>query len=123
MAFTDLADIISVRESKTPFFLASGPFAKALPSFQENLITQAIQLMSDRYQKKQTKFYVELVKNLPIGAGLGGGSADVAGLLRALQKIWGFEWFEDDAAWLAQHLGADVPACLLSQSCMVTGHR
>ncbi len=121
VAFTDLADTVTLREAKASFFLALGPFAQALPPVQNNLVIKAIQFMAQRHKKTQAHFHVELTKNLPIGAGLGGGSANVGGALRALQKIWDFEWYEDDALWLAEKLGADVPVCLAERSCIVTG--
>lgn len=120
VVFADFSDSIMLRESKTFYFLAKGPFANALPSHTENLVTKTIRLMAERY-KKNGNFYVELTKNIPIGAGLGGGSSNVAGTLRALQKIWGFTWYQQDAEWLAKNLGADVPMCLYGDACMVGG--
>ena len=121
VAFIEPADVLTLREAKKNHFYADGPFASALPPAKDNLIMKTIELMSQRHGKKKAAFYVELKKNLPVGSGMGGGSADVAGTLRALQKFWGFEWHTEDAAWLAKNLGADVPICLAGQSCMVDG--
>ena len=120
VAFAEPTDILIVREAKQPYFFVDGPFAKFLPSAQNNLVLNALKLMAERHGKKQTNFHIELRKNLPVGSGMGSGSADVAGLLRALQKLWGFEWHADDALWLAKNLGADVPVCLAGKSCMMT---
>src|SRR5581483_9782487 len=64
---------------------------------------------------------VELEKNLPVAAGLGGGSADAAALLRAVrranpQRAPRVAWHE-----LAARLGADVPVCLAGAPAVMRG--
>lgn len=60
-----------------------------------------------------------LDKRLPVAAGVGGGSADAAAALRLLMRVWSVD--QSNAEQLAPSLGADVPACLLSQSCRGAG--
>ncbi|MHA7872512.1 MAG: 4-(cytidine 5'-diphospho)-2-C-methyl-D-erythritol kinase, partial [Hyphococcus sp.] len=55
---------------------------------------------------------ITLEKNLPIAAGIGGGSADAAAALRALTRLWRLDIASDRLHHLAFRLGADVPACL-----------
>jgi len=120
VTFAALADVMHVREARQYHLVVEGPFARSLPPMQDNLITKAVNLLAERYNRKPN-FMVELTKNLPIGAGLGGGSANAAAMIRALQHFWGFEWTPEDSEWLAKNLGADVPACLADQSVIVSG--
>lgn len=60
-----------------------------------------------------------LDKKLPVASGLGGGSADAAAALRLLTRLWNLD--PRVAEGVAPGLGADVPACLLSQSCRGEG--
>ena len=57
---------------------------------------------------------LHLVKNLPVAAGIGGGSADAAAALRLLTRLWGTD--PSHAAAVAPGLGSDVPACLLNMT-------
>lgn len=115
-----MGDSIQVRASKQYHLVTGGPFANALPSMTENIVTKAAYALSEHHHHAPN-FFVELTKNLPIAAGLGGGSANAAAMLRAMQQFWGFAWAEDDAEWLARTIGADVPVCLAGQSCVMTG--
>lgn len=120
IAFAGVSDALTLREAKQYHLVAEGPFARNLPLMADNLVTKTVNLLAERFNKKPN-FVVELTKNLPIGAGLGGGSGNAAAAARALQHFWGFEWQADDAAWLAKNIGADVPVCLAGRSCVVTG--
>lgn len=62
-----------------------------------------------------------LTKNLPVASGIGGGSADAAAALRLLNRLWGCGL--DDAALcaIAETLGSDIPACVISQTLRVEG--
>jgi 4-diphosphocytidyl-2-C-methyl-D-erythritol kinase len=63
---------------------------------------------------------ITLDKRLPIASGIGGGSADAAAALRLLARLWDVPPSVDLAA-IAAGLGADVPACLVSQTLFGTG--
>ena len=80
----------------------TGPFAKGVPTDSRNLVWRAAELAG-------VTGHIRLEKNLPHGAGLGGGSADAAALLRSL-----FGDRAEDGIDLegALSLGADVPVCL-----------
>ncbi len=64
-------------------------------------------------------FYLE--KNLPLGAGLGGGSADAAAALRLLNRLWGLELPAEDLERLGAKLGADVPFLVRGGSALAEG--
>lgn len=56
---------------------------------------------------------ITLTKRIPVGAGLGGGSADAAGTLLALNRLWGLHWPVERLMPIAASLGADMPFCLV----------
>ena len=62
-----------------------------------------------------------LDKQIPVAAGLGGGSADAAAALRLLNRFWGLDWPLDRLAEIAVPLGADVPACVFSRTLVGKG--
>ena len=66
------------------------------------------------------KVDVELIKRIPIGAGLGGGSADAAATLRALNRIYGLAT-KDQLYEMAAELGSDVPFCLVGGAAVCSG--
>ena len=73
------------------------------------------------------KFKIYLDKNIPIGAGLGGGSADAAATLILLRKLFNDERKSKNISIsflyeIAKKLGSDVPACLESKSLKISGH-
>ncbi|OHV75880.1 4-(cytidine 5'-diphospho)-2-C-methyl-D-erythritol kinase [Rhizobium sp. LCM 4573] len=64
---------------------------------------------------------IHLEKNLPIAAGIGGGSADAAATLRGLMRLWNAHLPETELAAIALSLGADVPMCLKGAPSMARG--
>jgi 4-diphosphocytidyl-2-C-methyl-D-erythritol kinase len=103
-AFCEHGDVLSAGEAGALSLEVTGPFAEALAGERDNLVLQAARSL-DR------KVAFTLEKNLPVAAGLGGGSADAAAALRILGG--GLE--------VATVLGADVPACLLSRTARGAG--
>jgi len=95
-----------------------GPFAAAIGG--DNLIDRALARLAE--QAPQLKLgEVTLEKTLPIAAGIGGGSADAAALLRAVRFANGSLSAGVDWAAIAASLGADVPVCFLNRPAFVTG--
>ncbi|MFP6599811.1 MAG: 4-(cytidine 5'-diphospho)-2-C-methyl-D-erythritol kinase [Deltaproteobacteria bacterium] len=64
---------------------------------------------------------ISLSKRIPVGAGLGGGSADAAAVVRALPGLLGHELSPGSSHDLALSLGADVPFCLAARPCLARG--
>ncbi|NNL95119.1 MAG: 4-(cytidine 5'-diphospho)-2-C-methyl-D-erythritol kinase, partial [Xanthomonadales bacterium] len=64
---------------------------------------------------------IEVRKNIPIGAGLGGGSSDAATVLHALNELWGCKVPDRDLARMGLKLGADVPLFLKGRSAWAEG--
>lgn len=96
----------------------SGPFAPGLDAGPGNLVLKAAEALRKAAGQGRGAS-IHLDKRLPVASGIGGGSADAAAALRLLTRLWNLE--PAMARDLAETLGADVPACLLSQTLMVTG--
>jgi 4-diphosphocytidyl-2-C-methyl-D-erythritol kinase len=64
---------------------------------------------------------IHLIKNLPVAAGIGGGSADAAAALTALNDYWALGYSLEELETVALELGADVPACLHRRALFVQG--
>ena len=120
--FAQKGDRIIVRDSDIISLVISGPFAKDLKEFpvQQNLVWQAATALCE-FAGKNFGAAIELEKNLPVAAGIGGGSADAGAALRALIKLWRIEISDDDLSTIAFALGADVPACLARAPVHVCG--
>ncbi|WP_417580119.1 4-(cytidine 5'-diphospho)-2-C-methyl-D-erythritol kinase [Pelagibacterium sp.] len=120
--FTELADLVSAAPARQDRLHVSGPFASDLPNGRSNLVIRALEKFRARFPNHLPEgIEIHLEKHLPIAAGLGGGSADAAAVLRILARISQNPVASADIFALATSLGADVPMCLLSQPCEVTG--
>lgn len=96
-----------------------GEFADGLP-IADNLILRAAKLL--RYQSGTVSgANIRLLKHIPVGAGLGGGSADAAAALRLLNRLWRTEFSDAALADLGAQLGADIPACIFSGAVRMEG--
>ncbi|MCL1808736.1 MAG: 4-(cytidine 5'-diphospho)-2-C-methyl-D-erythritol kinase [Clostridiales bacterium] len=91
-----------------------------LPRDGKNLAYKAASLVIGRFEINSRigsgKVRIDIKKEIPVGAGLGGGSADCAATLRALSEIWELNLSVRELCSLGAELGADVPFCVLSQS-------
>jgi 4-diphosphocytidyl-2-C-methyl-D-erythritol kinase len=101
-----------------------GPFADGLSSGPDNLVLKAATALGEALAAKGHAVpgaRLALTKNLPVASGIGGGSADAAAALRALDALWRTRAGEADLAALGLELGADVPVCLFARAAFVGG--
>ncbi len=101
----DLFDTLTFSRSKKYILETDN---KILSSEKDNLITKAKNLLED-FTKKKLNVKIHLTKNIPIGAGLGGGSSDAAAVLKTLNKIFQLNLDSFSLNDLASKLGSDVP--------------
>ncbi|MCI5110108.1 MAG: 4-(cytidine 5'-diphospho)-2-C-methyl-D-erythritol kinase [Marivita sp.] len=94
VVFADVGDVLSVLPAERMSLTVDGPFSSGVPEDARNLVWKAL-------DRAGVTAEVSLTKNLPHGAGIGGGSSDAAAILRAIGR-----------PDLAPGLGADVPVCL-----------
>ncbi len=74
-----------------------------------NLVWKAFQLIQNKYPEKLSPVNIHLLKSIPMGAGLGGGSADAAFMLRLLNKFFELDISDETLAKYALELGSDCP--------------
>ena len=91
-----------------------------LPPPERNLAIRAVRLMQ-RVSGRGDGLAVELVKRIPVGAGLGGGSADAAAVLNWLNGHWRVGMSRMELAALGAELGSDVPALTLGGTVLMEG--
>ena len=118
VTFADLHDVVELEAASTSHVSVSGPFASRIAG--ENLLDQALALLREA-EPRLTLGLVRLEKHLPVAAGLGGGSADAAALLRAVRRA--NPALADTVPWreIAARLGADVPVCLEQRPAVMWG--
>ncbi len=112
-AFVDAGDRLSVSAAERDSLRVLGEFAGTLDNPFDNIVMQALSALP-----RQQGWAVTLEKNLPVAAGLGGGSADAGALFRLVERSQGLP---DDWQARAARLGADVPACVLSRASIGRG--
>ena len=119
VAFADVGDEILIESAAAFSCSIEGEFAQHLDSESNSLIDAA------RWVAKQVgrelDVRISLVKNLPVAAGIGGGSSDAAAVIRGLLQHWGEEDRLDSLIAASFALGADVPVCLYGKPAIVRG--
>lgn len=81
---------------------------ESIPTDESNLIMQAMEVLQ-RYAGLKRNYRIHVEKNIPVGAGLGGGSSNAALTLRMINKIEKLDLSDDELIDLSRNLGADVP--------------
>ena len=120
IAFAAHGDQIEVKKCDHFKLEASGPFSETLPPINENLVIKAAKELA-RGTNYEGGACIKLIKNLPVSSGVGGGSADAAATLKALNDLWETNLQNKDLMVMALRLGADVPACMLSKTARMSG--
>lgn len=85
-----------------------------------NTIVRAVHLMRETYKLNQY-FKIHCEKRIPMEAGLAGGSADAAAVLRGINSLCDLKIPMDELALLGKRIGADVPFCVLNKPAYVSG--
>ncbi|MBE3586903.1 MAG: 4-(cytidine 5'-diphospho)-2-C-methyl-D-erythritol kinase [Thermoanaerobacter sp.] len=94
--------------------------SELIPAGPENLIYRAAELLQEVTGCRRGA-HIFLFKNIPVAAGLGGGSADAAATLVALNELWSLGLSRDELLTLASRVGADVPFCLVGGTVLARG--
>ena len=94
---------------------------EGIPTNEENLAWKAAELFFKTVKKDPDGLEIRITKRIPVEAGLGGGSADAAAVLRALNRHYGSPLSILALAELGAQIGSDVPFCTVCGTAMVEG--
>ena len=94
---------------------------EGIPTDERNLAWKAAKVYCDTMKKDPNGLEIRIEKRIPSGAGMGGGSADAAAVLRALNRHYGNPLSIFALAELGAQVGSDVPFCVLCGTAMVEG--
>lgn len=91
-----------------------------LGDMKDNLIYKAAGLLRDTYEVNQ-KVRIHLKKQIPIAAGMAGGSTDAAATLLGLNELWNLGLGKEELCRLGVKIGADVPYCIMGGTALAEG--
>ena len=94
---------------------------EGIPTDERNLAWKAAKVYYDGLKKDPNGLTIRITKRIPSGAGMGGGSADAAAVLRALNRHYGSPLSILALAELGAQVGSDVPFCVLCGTAMCEG--
>lgn len=119
MASLDFFDIISIKKRDdssiqidTDKFITDNP--------QDNLVYKVAKYLQDTYEIEKGAT-IAIQKNIPMGAGLAGGSADAAATIRGLNKLWSLGLNLKEMAKIGLKFGSDIPFCIYNKLCIARG--
>lgn len=122
VVFAEIGDELEAAPAKADSLTITGPFAKGLGNGEANLVSRAVAAFRAQWPDAvEPGLALTLCKNLPVAAGIGGGSADAAAALRLMAGLSSQIIPLAELSVLAARLGADVPACLLSVPLVARG--
>jgi 4-diphosphocytidyl-2-C-methyl-D-erythritol kinase len=120
VAFADCADRLTLKSGTELSLTTMGPRGQDCGEAADNLVLKAARLLGERVTGLKAGAFT-LDKVLPVAAGIGGGSADAAAALRLLALANDLAIDDPRIIEVAQLTGADVPVCLASRACVMTG--
>ena len=120
MVFADIGDRVSVRPGEGRV-VVTGPFAGAVGRESDNLILRAVRAFVAELGRPMEELVFALDKQLPVAAGLGGGSSDAGAALRLIRDVFAPGFDDARLEAVAARVGADGAACLWGQPVVAAG--
>lgn len=121
MAFADFGDRVTLQAADAMELKVTGPFGPALDGAGDNLVLRAARALLAKARRPVAPFGLSLDKQLPVAAGLGGGSSDAGAALRLLRAEAGLQVDDTRLESIAASLGADGAACLWGRPVLAEG--
>ncbi len=121
MVFADVGDRLEFNTAEMMSLVVAGTFGDDLRWQADNLVTRARDQFLAAYSGDPAPFCLTLQKDLPLAAGLGGGSSDAAATLHLLNGALGLPLADATLSEIALNLGSDTPACLRAQAVLASG--
>ena len=124
ITFCNLHDIITISKVKNSLdeITFSGKFKRGI-SKKNNTITKVLKLFREKKFVQNQFFKINIQKNIPHGAGLGGGSSNAAALINYFNSKSKLKLNEIKIKYLARKIGFDVPICLQKKNLLITGKK
>lgn len=120
VAFADVADRLTLAPAAEAGLTVTGPGAADCGEVRDNLVLRAARALGEKIEGLRTGAFT-LEKHLPAAAGIGGGSADAAAALRLLAVHNDLACTDARVMAVARATGADIPVCVASHACVMTG--
>ncbi len=120
VVFTGIGDRITASLSDGLRLEVGGPNGAALANESNNLVLRAARFLLET-TNSEAGAHIRLEKNLPVAAGIGGGSSDAAATLRACANLWSVDPAQVSNVDLANSLGADIPVCFFRKAAFMAG--
>lgn len=121
MQTVSLYDLVTVStDEDAPFVITISCDNENVPCNEKNLAYRAADRFYEAFGKRSAT-HIKIEKNIPMEAGLAGGSTDAAAVLIALNRIFGEPFSKERLCEVGKKLGADVPFCILGGSAEVSG--
>ena len=118
MQTIDLYDIIKIKELDTNTITIKSNSSN-IPLNENNIVYKAITLLKNKFNiDKGLEVFIQ--KNIPVAAGMAGGSSNAAAVLVGLNKLWDLNLSEKELQKIGFKLGADVPFCISGRSSIST---
>ena len=119
----ELADIIDIQPSDTPDIYIHCDHPE-VPGDRTNLAYRAAELMCETFPEEYANYggvVIKITKNIPVAAGLAGGSGNAAAVLVGMNLIWNLGLTQPEIQDLAAKLGSDIPFCISGGTAIATG--
>lgn len=115
----NLKDVITIDEiEKNKVIIESNNIN--VPTDSSNLVYKAWKLLSEKFNiEKGVRINIE--KNIPIAAGLAGGSSDAAAVLKGLNNLWNLKLSQEELMDIGLNIGADIPYCIIGGTALAEG--
>ena len=94
---------------------------ETVPADEKNLAWRAA-VEVQKFCGQNLGVAIEIVKKIPAAAGLGGGSADAAAVIRGMNRLYELNLTADELCTIGAGIGSDVPFCIVGGTCLATGH-
>ncbi|MDO9586458.1 MAG: 4-(cytidine 5'-diphospho)-2-C-methyl-D-erythritol kinase [Brevundimonas sp.] len=121
VAFADVGDQVTVERAERLSLTVTGPFARALEGEGDNLVLRAVRALGAAAGIGEPGLGITLDKQLPVAAGLGGGSSDAGAALKLARDALGLPFDDVALAEISAGLGADGPMCLHARAAWAEG--
>lgn len=122
MQAVSLCDKIKLTKSAVSSDIVVLSSSEKLPQDpKQNLVYRAADLFFEKAGKSERGLVIEIEKNIPVSAGLAGGSSDAAATLRGLNKMYGYPFSVRELCKIGGRIGADVPFCIVGGAKITEG--